>query len=132
MTAVPTIGNGRYLPQRVIRLPLRIDVTRGPPMSGVSSRPERVGLEPFVTCRYSGRNVIAPKSAKPTMKPTALVVANVLLRKSESGRIGSSARLSTKTNAGTRTILARISATICGDPHAQVVPPRLVKRTIEV
>ena len=39
--------------------------------------------------------MIAPKSAKPTMKPTALVVAKVRLRNNESGRIGSSALLST-------------------------------------
>ena len=74
----------------------------------------------------------APKSAKPTMKPTALVVANVLFRKSVSGRIGSSALLSTKTNAGSSTMLRTISPMICGDPHAQVVPPRLVKSTIDV
>ena len=37
------------------------------------------------------------------MKPTALVVANVLFRNSVSGRIGSSALLSTKTKAGSST-----------------------------
>ena len=74
--------------------------------------------------------MIAPKSAKPTMKPTALVTANVWLRKSSSGRIGSAARLSCQRNAGTRTTLAMISPIICGELQAQVVPPRLVKRTI--
>ena len=51
ITAVPTIGNGRYRPQRVIRFPLTIDVTSSPPMSGVSSSPDLVGLDPFVTWR---------------------------------------------------------------------------------
>ena len=51
MVAVPAIGNGRYLPQRVIRFPLTIDVTSRPAMSGVSSSPDLVGLDPFVTCR---------------------------------------------------------------------------------
>ena len=76
--------------------------------------------------------MIAPNSAKPTMKPTALVAVNVRLRKSESGRIGSSARRSTSKKIGSRTMLRTISPTICGEPQAQVVPPRLVKSTIAV
>ena len=75
--------------------------------------------------------MIAPNSAKPTMKPIALVTENVWLRKSESGRIGSAARASTRTNSGVSTMLATISTIICGEPQAHVVPPRLVKRTID-
>ena len=93
--------------------------------------PDTVGLEPFVTCRYSGRYVTAPNNAKPTMKPIALVTENVWLRKSESGKIGSAARASTSTNNGISTTLATINAMIRGDPHAQVVPPRLVKSTTD-
>ena len=74
--------------------------------------------------------MIAPKSAKPTMKPTALVTANVWLRKSESGRIGSAARLSRQMKAGSRSALAIINPTTGGEPQPHVVPPRLVKRTI--
>ena len=76
--------------------------------------------------------MIAPKSAKPTMKPTALVAVNVRSRKSESGRIGSSARRSTSKKIGSRTMLRTISPMICGEPQSQVVPPRLVKSTIAV
>jgi hypothetical protein len=116
----------------VIRLPLKIEVTSRPAMSGVSSSPDRVGLDPFVTCRYSGRKVTAPKRAKPTMKPTALVAAKVRFRKSVSGRIGSLARRSTRTNAGSRTMLAAMSDKISHESQGHVVPPRLVNRTIDV
>ena len=106
-------------------------MTSTPAISGTSCRPDTVGLEPFVTCRYSGRYVIAPNSAKPTMKPIALVTENVWLRKSESGRIGSAARRLDENERGMSTMLATISPMICGEPHAHVVPPRLVKRTTE-
>ena len=51
------------------------------------------------------------------MNPTALVTANVWLRKSASGRIGSAARDSCQTNAGTKITLATMSPITWGDPQ---------------
>jgi hypothetical protein len=73
--------------------------------------------------------VIAPKSAKPTMKPIALVTVKVRLRKSSSGTTGSAARPSTSTNAPRSATPSTSSPTIWLEPHAHVVPPRLVKST---
>jgi hypothetical protein len=74
--------------------------------------------------------VIAPNSAKPTTKPTALVAEKIRFRKSERGRMGSLARDSTSTKAGSRTTLAAMRPSTCHESKAQVVPPRLVKSTI--
>ena len=72
----------------------------------------------------------APKSANPTTKPIALVTVNTRFRNSVSGRIGSAALRSTSTNADEHATPATASATIWGEPHGQVVPPRLVNSTI--
>ena len=64
------------------------------------------------------------------MNPTALVTANVRLRNSDSGRIGSGTRDSTNTNAVSATTASTINAMIRVEFHGHVVPPRLVKRTI--
>ena len=109
---MPAIGNGLYRPNFEISWPLTIDETSSPAIIGVSSSPERVALEPFTTCRNSGRYVTAPKSAIPTMKPMAAETAKIRLRKSVSGRIGSAARDSIHRNAGTSTSASTISATI--------------------
>jgi hypothetical protein len=42
--------------------------------------------------------------------------------------IGPAARDSTNTKSGSNRMLATISAMISGELHAQVMPPRLVKR----
>ena len=68
-------------------------------MSGTSCSPEAVGLSPRTTCWKSGRYVSAPKSAKPTTKPTALVMRKTGLRNRRSGRIGSAARRSAAAKA---------------------------------
>jgi hypothetical protein len=128
---VPAIGKGLYRPQRLITLPETIDVTRTPAIIGVMCSPELVGESPFVTCRYSGRNVTAPKSASPTTKPIALVTANTRFRNRDSGRIGSSARASQATKAAVRTIPETARTAIGTDRQSSVVPPRLVNRTIE-
>jgi hypothetical protein len=52
------------------------------------------------------------------MNPIALVTVKTRLRKSSSGRIGSAARVSTKTNAASRAAPMTSSAIICGAPHA--------------
>jgi hypothetical protein len=64
------------------------------------------------------------------MKPTALVTANVRFRNSDNGMIGSGTRDSTNTNPAIATRAITISVMICDESHAQVLPPRLVKRTI--
>jgi hypothetical protein len=74
--------------------------------------------------------VTAPNKAKPTMKPTALVTTKIRFLKSCSGRIGSAARRSTRTNAIRSRGPMIASATLCGESQAHVVPPRLVKRMI--
>ena len=54
ITAVPMIGNLRYLPVREISWPLPIDVIRTPSIIGVSWSPERVGLSPWTIWRKTG------------------------------------------------------------------------------
>jgi hypothetical protein len=49
---------------------------------------------------------------------------------SSSGRIGSAARLSATTNAASRTRPPTTNASIGGEVHEYVVPPRLVYSTI--
>ena len=50
------------------------------------------------------------------------------LRNSESGMIGSLARDSASTNNGSSSPAITASTTIGGEPHAYVVPPRLIRR----
>jgi hypothetical protein len=57
-----------------------------------------VGEMPRTTWKNAGRYVIAPNIAKPTMKPTTLVVEKLRSRNRCSGRTGSTARRSTRTN----------------------------------
>ena len=109
--------------------PPTMEVNSSPAIIGVSCRPELVGLRPRTICRKSGRKVIEPKSAIPMMKPTAELTTKMRLRKSDSGKIGSLARRSAKGNKTSRTTPTIASATISVDPHAYVVPPRLVNRT---
>ncbi len=66
------------------------------------------------------------------MNPIALVSANVRFRKSSSGRIGSAARASTNGKSTSRPSPTTIIDTIAGEPQSYVVPPRLVKSTIDV
>ena len=47
--------------------PDAIDVTSMPPIIGIISNPDPVGLTPFTTCRKSGKYVTEPNSANPTM-----------------------------------------------------------------
>jgi hypothetical protein len=112
---VPAIGNILYRPQREISCPLAIDVTRTPPIIGVSWRPEPVGLSPLTIWRNTGMYVIAPKRARPTTKPIELLAVKTRLRKSASGMIGSTARRSASTNSGRSTAAIPISAAISED-----------------
>ena len=65
------------------------------------------------------------------MNPIPLVTENVRFLKSASGRIGSAARLSASTKSASSTTPRTASPIVWIDPHAYVVPPRLVQRTTE-
>ena len=60
---------------------------------------------------------IAPNMAVPTTKPTALVIVKMELRNNRSGRIGSVARASHKTNATSSRADATSRLMIVLDPH---------------
>jgi hypothetical protein len=66
------------------------------------------------------------------MKPIAAHTVKMRLRKSSSGRIGSLARDSAKTNAVSSTIERVMSRNVSSELHANVDPPRLVKSTMHV
>ena len=114
----------------MISWPDPIEAISRPPITGSNWSPDAVGLAPFTTWRNSGRYVTDPKSAKPTISPTRLVVTKTLLRKSESGSTGSAARRSANTNAQRLTTPITPSPTISGEPHAYSEPPRVVSSTI--
>ena len=111
--------------------PDAIEVISRPPITGSSCRPEAVGERPRTVCWNSGRNVSAPKSAKPTTSATALVTTNTRLRNSAGGRIGSAARRSTNASATMRGHAdepdARRSA---AEAQSYVFPPSVVSRMI--
>jgi hypothetical protein len=112
--------------------PLAIDMTRTPPISGVSRSPDSVGPTPSTVCMNSGRNVSAPNSASPTMKPTALVTPNTRLANRRGARIGSAARRSTQTDSTMSTTAATERPMMKLDVQAKVLPPRLVTSTTQV
>src|ERR687888_585681 len=68
--------------------PAVIDVTSIPPIIGNSSSPDAVGLAPRTIWRKSGRYVMEPNIAKPTMSPTALLTTKTRLRKRCGGGTG--------------------------------------------
>ncbi len=65
-----------------------------PNINGSMRNPELVGLAPYTSWRNTGRNTIAPNMAIPTANPIVFATLNTLERKSESGTIGSAARVS--------------------------------------
>ncbi len=65
------------------------------------------------------------------MNPMALATTKIGSANNNGGRIGSRALASTTANAAVRTGASAISTSIGGEVHANVVPPRLVSRTIE-
>lgn len=103
-----------------------MEVMRTPPISGVMNSPETVGVYPLTTCRYIGRKVTDPNSATPTTKPTASATEITRFENSRRGRIASSARRSTCTKTTSNTTPRTSVATIAGDVHDTVVPPKLV------
>src|SRR6266511_2110149 len=79
--------------------PTTTEVTSRPAIRGSRSRPLLVAEAPWTVCWYSGRNVTAPKSAKPTTNPIPETRAKLRLVNSFSDRTGSAARRSTTANA---------------------------------
>ena len=82
--------------------------------------------------KYSGRNTTAPKRAKPTISDSDPATAKTRSRISDSGRIGSAARLSTNRNSAISATPSAPTNATCPEPQAQVVPPRLVTSTISL
>ena len=117
-TSVPAIGKTLYRPVRVMIWPETIDEISRPPITGSSCRPDAVGLSPRTTCWKSGRYVSAPKSAKPTTRPTVLQTTKTRLPNSDGGRIGSFAWRSTKTKATSATMPRTPMPTISGEPQS--------------
>src|SRR3954465_5223922 len=73
---------------REITWPDPIDGTSRPSIRGTRRSPEPVGLAPFTVWKKSGRNVIAPNSAKPTINPIPPATENTRLGKSPIGSTG--------------------------------------------
>ena len=63
-------------------------------------------------------NVTEPNRAKPTTSPIMLATVNTLFRNSSSGSTGSTARLSTSTNAQARMMPPPSKPRISGDDQA--------------
>ncbi len=69
--------------------------------------------------------MIDPNITRPRTKPAALASANVALRNSRSGRIGSRVRASWTTNSTPSTTPAANRPTITPEPQAYSAPPQL-------
>ena len=102
----------------MIAWPEPIEPISTPAITGISCRPDSVGVAPRTTCWNSGRYVSAPNSAKPITKPIALVTAKTRLRNRCSGRIGSAARDSCQMKAPMPATATTPSATISAEPQA--------------
>ena len=98
-------------------------------MSGSNCRPDEVGEDPLTICRKSGRYVVAPKSAMPTMKPIAADTVKTRLENRRSGSTGSGARRSIGMSSAVASTERAPRPMICHDPHGYVAPPRLVAST---
>ena len=107
-------------------------MTSRPAISGSVRRPEPVGLAPFTVWKKSGRKTLEPNSAKPTISPVAPAIVKVRFWNSRSGSTGSAARRSTRTNSAPRATPAQAVPIRSAEPHAQVLPPRLVASTMQL
>ena len=89
-------------------------------MSGSNCRPDEVGEAPLTICRKSGRYVVAPKSAMPTMKPIALATVKTRLENRRSGSTGSGARRSMGMSSAVAITATTPRPMICHEPHGYV------------
>src|SRR3954464_4325199 len=109
--------------------PEPIDVVSTPSIIGTSRSPEPVGVAASTVWKYSGRNVTAPNSAKPTISDSTPATENTRSRHSAGGRIGSGARRSANTKTVSATTPKPPTITVGDEPQAQVVPPSDVTST---
>jgi hypothetical protein len=72
--------------------------------------------------------MIAPNIAAPTANEATVAAENVRSSKSSSGRIGSSARRSQRTNPVASTVAATNRPTMTGEVHVYSVPPQTAAR----
>ena len=107
-------------------MPAPTEVTSSPATSGSIRAPDAVADTPSTYCRNVGRNVIDPSIAKPTTNASAQQTENTGLENSRGGRIGSTARDSTHTNAANAISDTTTSPMISTENQAYVVPPQLV------
>ena len=126
--AAPAIGNIRYLPVRPTMVPLAMAVSSSPMTRGSIRSPDEVADAPLTYCSRVGRKVIEPIIAKPTMKLRIEARVNTRPRNNRIGRIGSSARSSTKTKMASEISEAPNSPMMVAEPHAYWVPPQEVAR----
>ena len=108
------------------------DVSAEPTISGVSSRPLTVGVAPCTVCWYSGRNVIAPNSPRPTKNVMTMVSEKFRFLNTCSGSIGSAARRSTAMNATRATTASATSASTGAEAQLYSVPPQVATRMMAV
>src|SRR5580704_5779967 len=132
MAAVPTIGYTLYRPNLEISWPLAIDVTSRPSTIGSRYTPEIVGVTPRTTCRYSGRNAVAPNSANPAPKLMPAPTENTGFRNRRRGSTGSAARPADSHQPTASTTAPAPSPKTSGDSHGYVVPPHEVSSTTQV
>ena len=85
--------------------------------SGSSNRPETAAEAPDDICRKVGTNAMAENMPMPSTKPTAVASTNTLLRKNDSGMIGSSARDSTSTNSDAAITTPAPQSQVSGAPQ---------------
>ena len=132
MTAPPTIGNSRYLPVLLTTRPASTEINAELTIIGVSSSPLTVGVAPWTVCWYSGRNVIAPNSPRPTKNASAIARLKFLLLNTCSGSIGSAARRSADRNQKNAATATAISPRTGAEVHLYSVPPQVATRMTAV
>src|SRR5262245_5258061 len=76
VTAAPPTWRTSDPPVRPTTVPESIDAASSPSTIGSIRNPDSVAELPFTTCRYIGRNVIAPNIANPVMKLSSPDTAN--------------------------------------------------------
>ena len=129
MSTPPVIGQARYRPERATRRPVTRVPKAAPNMSGMSTSPDRVGLISRTCCTNWGTKKIPHQSRRPLVKLMPARRRTTALRKSVSGRTGSGARRSRRTNSPPSSTTRAIRAMARGDRQGISWPPRVASRT---
>ncbi len=103
-----------------------------PNISGVSSKPDRVGLAPLTTCKNNGTKISTPNIDRPTINAAALVTENSGLRNRYNGDTGSGVRRSCATNTTVSDTAPEASPMIEDDLHSYSLPPHTVTSSRQV